>query len=232
MQIIELIFKIGVLLAIYGFIWFFINLLISLLSGGRKKSIGEVYFSKGVKSVFLVNVLFLYGMDSSQNGIDWFNMIISGLILLLYFIGQMQKDQQQAAMMDRFSGMLSVVSKTRFNRKAEIIVVSVAFVVYASLFFFPEFAKNPIALWFYDQVTGLEKTPIIGFIFKIIGFFFLLGILLKITNGIMFLISGKPFMNVSGSFKAGNSRRENDDEFDNYEEVKNELPEDQSKGME
>lgn len=232
MQIIELIFKIGVLLAIYGFIWFFINLLISLLSGGRKKSIGEVYFSKGVKSVFLVNVLFLYGMDSSQNGIDWFNMIISGLILLLYFIGQMQKDQQQAAMMDRFSGMLSVVSKTRFNRKAEIIVVSVAFVVYASLFFFPEFAKNPIALWFYDQVTGLEKTPIIGFIFKIIGFFFLLGILLKITNGIMFLISGKPFMNVSGSFKAGNSRKENDDEFDNYEEVKNELPEDQSKGME
>ncbi len=232
MQIIELIFKIGVLLAIYGFIWFFINLLISLLSGGRKKSIGEVYFSKGVKSVFLVNVLFLYGMDSSQNGIDWFNMIISGLILLLYFIGQMQKDQKQAAMMDRFSGMLSVVSKTRFNRKAEIIVVGVAFVVYASLFFFPEFAKNPIALWFYEQVTGLEKTPIIGFIFKLIGFFFLLGILLKITNGIMFLISGKPFMNVSGSFKAGNSRKENDDEFDNYEEIKNELPEDQSKGME
>ncbi len=232
MQIIELIFKIGVLLAIYGFIWFFINLLISLLSGGRKKSIGEVYFSKGVKSVFLVNVLFLYGMDSSQNGIDWFNMIISGLILLLYFIGQMQKDQKQAAMMDRFSGMLSVVSKTRFNRKAEIIVVGVAFVVYASLFFFPEFAKNPIALWFYEQVTGLEKTPIIGFIFKLIGFFFLLGILLKITNGIMFLISGKPFMNVSGSFKAGNSRKDNDDEFDNYEEVKNELPEDQSKGME
>lgn len=232
MQIIELIFKIGVLLAIYGFIWFFINLLISLFSGGRKKTISEVYFTKGVKSVFLVNVLFLYGLDSGQNGIDWFNMVISGLILLLYFIGQMQKDQQQAAMMDRFSGMLSVVSKTRFNRKAEIIVVSVAFMVYVSLFFFPEFAKNPIALWFYEQVTGLEKTPIIGFIFKLIGFFFLLGILLKITNGIMFLISGKPFMNVSGRFKAGNSRKENDDEFDNYEEIKNELPEDQSKGME
>jgi len=232
MQIIELIFKIGVLLAIYGFIWFFINLLISLLSGGRKKSIGEVYFSKGVKSVFLVNVLFLYGMDSSQNGIDWFNMIISGLILLLYFIGQMQKDQQQAAMMDRFSGMLSVVSKTRFNRKAEIIVVTIAFLVYTFFFFFPEFAKNPIAQWFYQQVTGLEKTPIIGFIFKLIGFFFLLGILLKITNGIMFLISGKPIMNVSGSFKTGNSRKENDDDFDDFEELKNELPEDQSKGVE
>ena len=48
----------------------------------------------------------------------------------------------------------------------------------------------------------------------------------------MIVITGKPFMNVSGSFKAGNSRKDNDDEFDNYEEVKNELPEDQSKGME
>jgi hypothetical protein len=232
MQIIELIFKIGVLLAIYGFIWFFINLLISLLTGGRKKTISEVYFTKGVKSIFLVNVLFLYGLDSGQNGIDWFNMIVSGLILLLYFIGQMQKDQQQAAMMDRFSGMLSVVSKTRFNRRAEVIVVSVAFLVYAFFFFYSEFAKNPIAQWFYQQVTGLEKTPIIGFIFKLIGFFFLLGILLKITNGIMFLISGKPIMNVSGSFKTGNSRKENDDDFDDFEELKNELPEDKSKGVE
>jgi len=232
MQIIELIFQIGVLLAIYGFIWFFINLLISLLTGGRKKTISEVYFTKGVKSIFLVNVLFLYGLDSGQNGIDWFNMIVSGLILLLYFIGQMQKDQQQAAMMDRFSGMLSVVSKTRFNRKAEVIVVSVAFLVYAFFFFYPEFAKNPIAQWFYQQVTGLEKTPIIGFIFKLIGFFFLLGILLKITNGIMFLISGKPIMNVSGSFKTGNSRKENDDDFDDFEELKNELPADKSKGVE
>jgi len=232
MQIIELIFQIGVLLAIYGFIWFFINLLISLLTGGRKKTISEVYFTKGVKSIFLVNVLFLYGLDSGQNGIDWFNMIVSGLILLLYFIGQMQKDQQQAAMMDRFSGMLSVVSKTRFNRRAEVIVVSVAFLVYAFFFFYSEFAKNPIAQWFYQQVTGLEKTPIIGFIFKLIGFFFLLGILLKITNGIMFLISGKPIMNVSGSFKTGNSRKENDDDFDDFEELKNELPEDKSKGVE
>ena len=232
MQIIELVFKIGVLLAIYGFIWFFINLLISLLTGGRKKTISEVYFTKGVKSIFLVNVLFLYGLDSNQNEIDWFNMIVSGLILLLYFIGQMQKDQQQAAMMDRFSGMLSVISKTRFNRKAEIIVVTIAFLVYTFFFFFPEFAKNPIAQWFYQQVTGLEKTPIIGFIFKLIGFFFLLGILLKITNGIMFLISGKPIMNVSGSFKTRNSRKENDDDFDDFEELKNELPEDKSKGVE
>jgi len=58
MNIIQIIFKIGVLLAIYGFIWFFINLLISILMNGRSKTLGEIYFSKGIKSIFLVNVLF------------------------------------------------------------------------------------------------------------------------------------------------------------------------------
>jgi hypothetical protein len=229
MNIIQIIFKIGVLLAIYGFIWFFINLLISILMNGRSKTLGEIYFSKGIKSIFLVNVLFLFGMDDRQNEIDLFNMLVSGLILLMYFIGQMQKNEQQAAMMQRFSGVLrGMLTNTKFSRMGEIIVFSSALAFYVFLFFFPTIAKNPIALWFYENVVTLEKTPLIGFIFKIVGFFFLLGILMKIFNGIMFLISGKPFVQVNSSFSAGSKKKNDDNSFDDYEEVKNELPEDKS----
>jgi hypothetical protein len=227
MNIIQIIFKIGVLLAIYGFIWFFINLLISILMSGRQKTLGEFYFSKGIKSVFLVNVLYLFGLDDRQNDIDLFNMIISGLILLMYFVGQMQKNEQQAAMMQRFAGVFNnMLANTIFNRKAEIIVFSIALAFYIFLFFFPVVAKNPIALWFYENVIALEKTPIIGFIFKIVGFFFLLRILIKIFNGIMFMLSGKPLFQVNSRFSAGRKRNKKDDEdsFDDYEEVKNELP--------
>jgi hypothetical protein len=229
MEVIHLIFKIGVLLAIYGFIWFFINLLISLATGGRKKTVGEVYFSKGVKSIFLVNVLFLYGLDDGQNEIDLFNMIVSGLVLLLYFIGQMQKNERQAAMMEKYSNILrGIGANSRFNKKAEIIVLSLSLLFYASLFFLPDIAKNPIALWFYETVTGIEKTPLIGFIFKVIGFFFLFRILVKIFNGFTFLISGKPFVNVKTGYYAGKKKDKDDDSFDDFEEVKNELPEDKS----
>jgi hypothetical protein len=229
MEVIHLIFKIGVLLAIYGFIWFFINLLISLATGGRKKTVGEVYFSKGVKSIFLVNVLFLYGLDDGQNEIDLFNMIVSGLVLLLYFIGQMQKNERQAEMMEKYSNLLrGIGANTRFNKKAEIIVLSLSILFYASLFFLPDFAKNPIALWFYETVTGIEKTPLIGFIFKVIGFFFLLSILIKIFNGINYLLSGKPLLNVKTGYYAGRKKDKDDDSFDDFEEVKNELPEDKS----
>lgn len=229
MEVIHLIFKIGVLLAIYGFIWFFINLLISLATSGRKKTIGEVYFSKGIKSIFLVNVLFLYGLDDGQNEIDLFNMIISGLVLLLYFVGQMQKNEQQAAMMEKYSNLLrGLGANARFNKKAEIIVLSLSIFFYTSLFFLPDFAKNPIALWFYETVTGIEKTPLIGFIFKVIGFFFLLSILIKIFNGINYLLSGKPLLNVKTGYYAGRKKDKDDDSFDDFEEVKNELPEDKS----
>jgi hypothetical protein len=229
MEVIHLIFKIGVLLAIYGFIWFFINLLISLATGGRKKTVGEVYFSKGVKSIFLVNVLFLYGLDDGQNEIDLFNMIVSGLVLLLYFIGQMQKNERQAEMMEKYSNLLrGIGANTRFNKKAEIIVLSLSILFYASLFFLPDFAKNPIALWFYETVTGIEKTPLIGFIFKVIGFFFLLSTLIKIFNGINYLLSGKPLLNVKTGYYGGRKKDKDDDSFDDFEEVKNELPEDKS----
>ena len=229
MEVIHLIFKIGVLLAIYGFIWFFINLLISLATGGRKKTVGEVYFSKGVKSIFLVNVLFLYGLDDGQNEIDLFNMIVSGLVLILYFVGQMQKHEQQAAMMEKYSNLLrGIGANSRFNKKAEIIVLSLSILFYTSLFFLPDFAKNPIALWFYETVTGIEKTPLIGFIFKVIGFFFLLSILIKIFNGINYLLSGKPLLNVKTGYYAGRKKDKDDDSFDDFEEVKNELPEDKS----
>ncbi|MFM7667043.1 MAG: hypothetical protein ACKO7D_02500 [Bacteroidota bacterium] len=229
MEVIHLIFKIGVLLAIYGFIWFFINLLISLATGGRKKTIGEVYFSKVVKSIFLVNVLFLYGLDDGQNEIDLFNMIVSGLVLILYFVGQMQKNEQQAAMMEKYSNLLrGIGANSRFNKKAEIIVLSISVLFYTSLFYLPEFAKNPIALWFYETVTEIEKTPLIGFIFKIIGFFFLLSILVKIFNGFNYLISGKPFINVKTGFYSGSKKDKDDDSFDDFEEIKNELPEDKS----
>jgi hypothetical protein len=200
-----------------------------LATGGRKKTVGEVYFSKGVKSIFLVNVLFLYGLDDGQNEIDLFNMIVSGLVLLLYFIGQMQKNERQAEMMEKYSNLLrGIGANTRFNKKAEIIVLSLSILFYASLFFLPDFAKNPIALWFYETVTGIEKTPLIGFIFKVIGFFFLLSTLIKIFNGINYLLSGKPLLNVKTGYYAGRKKDKDDDSFDDFEEVKNELPEDKS----
>ena len=59
MDLIQLIFQLGVLFAIYSFIWFFIDLGLALLVAGKKRALPEIYLIKVVKYLFLVNVTFL-----------------------------------------------------------------------------------------------------------------------------------------------------------------------------
>ena len=209
MNIFNTIFNLGVLFAVYGFIWFFIDLLMKFIINNRKQKTSEIYFSKAIKYIFLANVTFLFGLENNQ--IIWQNLALSGLILLLYFIEKLQKNEKQAVLMNQFSGFTNLGKNTVFNRKAEIIVISISIAFYSTLIFLPELADNPISTWFYKEIINIENLPLIGFIFKVIGFFFLLGILIKITNSFMYLLSGD-------SYNKNNSvNQDNDNSFDDYE---------------
>ena len=211
MNIFNTIFNLGVLFAVYGFIWFFIDLLMKFIIGNRKQKTSEIYFSKAIKYIFLANVTFLFGLENNQ--INWQNLALSGLILLLYFIEKLQKNEKQAVLMNQFSGFTNLGKNKVFNRKAEIIVISISIAFYSILIFLPELAENPISKWFYNEIINIENLPLIGFIFKVIGFFFLLGILIKITNSFMYLLSGD-------SYKKNDSvNQDNDNSFDDYEEI-------------
>jgi hypothetical protein len=63
----------------------------------------------------------------------------------------------------------------------------------------------------------IEHTVIIGFIFKIIGFFFLMSMFFKMLNALNYIVSGKPMVNVRTGF--GSKKAPNDDSFDDYEEI-------------
>ncbi len=105
---------------------------------------------------------------------------------------------------------------TIFNLKAEIASIVFAVAVFVFFIFYPVFAQNPISSWFYSSILDIESTPVFGFIFKVIGFFVLLGILMKILNGFTFLLSGRPIASVETEFRSGKS---NKDDFDDFEEV-------------
>ena len=212
MNIFNTIFNLGVLFAVYGFIWFFIDLLMKFIISNRKQKIGEIYFSKAIKYIFLANVTFLFGLENNQ--INWQNLALSGLILLLYFIEKLQKNEKQAVLMSQFSGLVNFGKNKAFNRKAEIIVISISIAFYSTLISLPELAENPISTWFYNEIINIENLPLIGFIFKVIGFFFLLGIIIKITNSFIYLLSGNLYKNNNSV------DQNNNDEFDDYEEIK------------
>jgi hypothetical protein len=217
LELINLIFRLGVLFAIYGFLWFFIDMGLKILLGSRKRSLGEVYVIKTIKYLFLVNVTFLFclqQLDEPEYHVNYMHVAPSFVVLMVYFLGKLQQNEQRIQLMSSFTrGMKDVP----FNRRWEISLIVLSALTFVGLVSYPQFSENAIAKWFQGSIIDIEETVIIGFIFKIIGFFFLIGLFFKMLNALNFIVSGKPMVNVRNGF--GSKKASNEDSFDDYEEI-------------
>jgi hypothetical protein len=214
MDLLNLIFKLGVFFSIYGFLWFFIELGLTFLVGGRKRTRFETYLIKGIKYAFLVNVTFLFSVDLNKHQVNFYNLIPSALVLSTYFVGMLQQKQKRQV----FMGQLGKSAAEGITIKAEIILITLSGILFLGLVCYPQFAENTIALWFQRSILDIESTVIIGFIFKIIGFFFLLGMIFKMLNALNYLISGKPLFDIKSRFSKMDTKKD-DTHFDDFEEL-------------
>jgi hypothetical protein len=233
MKILEFIFHLGVVYAIFGFLWWIPKVIIFLLSKGKAKSEAEVYILKLINYFFLVSITFRFSSDSSLGirGMDELEgILIGGSILLMFLLGKIQKNEQQFQMMQAFPKFLKN-SISVFNRKLEILMVAIAISFFVLFYFYPLSTQNLLTNWFVESIVNIADTPVFGFIFKIFGFFFLLRILTKFIGGILQLLGIKKTRETtatssfSGMFSNQNDiteddNKKNDDDFDDYEEVK------------
>lgn len=212
MELINFMFRLGVLLAIYGFIWALIELALAVLSANRRRGVAEVYIVKALKYIFLADVTFLFcvGLDSHVGDITN-NLIIAGLLLFTYFIGKIQSKQNQQRMV-KVMGPGFGRMQGNFNMRAELVVIGLAFVTLISLYFFPDYSRNPVSNWFYESIINIEDTPIFGFIFKVVGFFFVIALVFRFSSAIGFILSGE-------AFKRTTTKRNDSDRFDDFTEV-------------
>jgi hypothetical protein len=215
MQFFNLIFQLGVLFSVYGFLWFFIDLILKMLVGARKRTIGEVYLIKSVKYLFLVNVTFLFCLDIHEERVTLNNLLPSAIVLLVYFIGKFQKKQEQLKFL---ASIGKDYFRDVFNIKAEIVLIIISISFFATFIYFPQFASNVVANWFHERIIELETTLLLGFIFKIVGFFFLISMLLKMLNALLYIFTGKPLMEINSLITKGKTRSK-EDKFDDFEEV-------------
>jgi len=217
-QLIDFIFKLGVLFAVYGFLWGIFDIMIKALSAGRNRSTAEVYILRLIKYFFLVNVTFLFCVDQNSSGMSELSkFIFAGLILLTYFVGKLQKNKTKSVFFN-IAGRGMPNAQNNFNFTAEAIVIGAALVVFIMFWFSPEFAINPIAEWFREKTIAMEKAPVFGFIFKVVGFFFLMSLIFKMVNTVLFFLNGGRVKNTTPDDQSGN-QLDNDDHFDDFEEL-------------
>lgn len=220
MKFIDLAFRLGVIFAIFGFLWGILNMILNLLRGGKTQSVFEEYLLKTVQYFLLVDVTFLFCVSGHDSSILMpKELMLTGLILLLYFTGKLQKRQRKSALFEAVGNSIPQF-RTSFNLKAEIIVISLSLVLFTLFIIYPSWSENVISTWFYDSILNIEDTPVFGFIFKVIGFFFLLGILTKLINGIAFLITGAPLLTVRSELSNQKNQKDDENKFDDYEEMK------------
>lgn len=214
MDLLDFIFRLGVLFAIYGFLWGLIEIALAILRAGSQRSIPEVYLIKALKYFFLADVTFLFCVERSEtNNVILDQGIIAGVILLMYFLGKLQQQQNQLRIFQMgFNGM--PMMKQTFNIRAELSVISLALGIFILFWFYPHLAYNPLSQWFHESILNIENTPVFGFIFKVIGFFFMLSIIFKVVNAFTLLLSGAAFKTVNNEPK-----ERQDDDFDDYEEI-------------
>ncbi len=211
MELLNFVFRLGVVFAIFGFLWGILQLGYSLLRVGKQRNIGEDYLIKTIKYFFLVEVTFLFGYESFELNVN--QLITTALILLTYFIGKLQNQQNRISM---FKVVANGFPKNdvKFDLKAEIAVISISILIFIGFIFYPNFAQNPISMWFHDSIIDIENTTVFGFIFKVIGFIFMINLIMKMVNALTLLLSGK------ASLQSNNTTKEEDpNKFDDFEEL-------------
>src|SRR5690554_7523818 len=70
-------------------------LAVNLLRGGRPKLLFEVYLIKAVRYLFLADVVFLFTVLQAGHILVLNDLLIAGLILLIYFVGKIQSKQHR-----------------------------------------------------------------------------------------------------------------------------------------
>ena len=213
MELLNTLFRLGVVFAIYGFIWIFIEFGFSLLRGGRKALLPEIYLIKGAKYILLSAVAFMFNL-SEELKLDIYQYALTGSILLLYFLGKLHRTQNQRVLVQLMNNRINPT--TQFNIVGEIIVIVLSGLMYIFLFYFPDYAYNGLSVWFKESILSIEKTPIFGWIFKLIGFFFVVSTLVKVINGFFLLLSGRLLVQSRSGI---NTNKNDSNEYDEYEEM-------------
>lgn len=209
MILLTLLFKLGVRFAIFNFIWFFLELAHKMLTGMRPPLLAEHYILKALKYVLLVSITFAYCLDFAPGEptyvLDWQKLLPGGLILMLYLLGKFQKQQEQIQF---FAGFQMPLQQRPYSKNLEITLLILSAFTFTGLYFYPHLTEIGLLRWFESNMHSLEKAFLLGFIFQVLGFLFVLSVLFRLLKAFL----PKPP-------KSEPEQMQDTDQFTDYEEV-------------
>ncbi len=203
MKILSLIFHLGVLFSAFAFLWFWLQLLLFIaLPEGIRNQIR--YFLQLMQSLFLGTLVLKF--IQMEDGVLAINgtLVLSMMTYFLYLIRNIQSEEKRIQV--QFYSNIYKKLKTKNNWEWAVALISLGVTII--WVFYPLALDSVVTNWFYIQTHDVMEVPILGWIFKIAGFFFLLATLFRFIAALRWIID-RP----TGKVKS------KDQEYDDYEEL-------------
>ncbi len=210
MSYLSYIFYLGIVYIVFSLIWFFIAQLPKfLLRGGRADQPWETYLLKSIQYYFIASLTLLKAGEfvDNNNSIgekEIYYYLVGAVILYLYLFGKYERGKQWVVMragitMMRNGGALPKAKPKQL--KYELHLIGIAILFYLVALQMPELVTNKLNFWFLESINDFYDTVIIGWILGIIGFIFMLGMIIKgisatgeLVQTIVGLVTGKPYV--------------------------------------
>lgn len=203
MKVLELLFQLGILFSAFAFLWFWIQLLLVFLVPMNVR-LQLRYFLQLLHSLFLgALVLKFMQMENPPLG---FNAVL-GIGMLTYFLYLIRNIRSRDAMM-RVEVYANFVEQLKTKNEWEWTLAFISVGISLLWVAYPSALDSAATLWFYQQTKYLMEIPVLGWIFKIFGFFFVIGTLFRFLRAVLWLMNPKP-----------KTRSTENEGFDDFEEL-------------
>jgi len=240
MEILKFIFILGINFSIFGFIWGIIMFLVrNFQSSEQQNSESLAYVLRIVKYFLLVsitaNYIGVYEKEVYGASQGMFNVVVGSIVMALYLLGKLQNRTMMSQMANNpmFSRFIP-----KIDQKVERFMLLGSLLYFIVCLCYPTMVDNLVINWFTNLVHGIYETPVIGWVFSIIAFFFLVNIIMRGANVMGNILNGKSILETpkaKGGFNfQGNSMpfgnantdhhksNEDEDGFTEYEDVTDE----------
>ncbi|MEO9532092.1 MAG: hypothetical protein ABJG68_06800 [Crocinitomicaceae bacterium] len=236
------IFDLGIVFSIFGFVWGILQFIFKRLLGATSKS-SEVttYVLRITKYFFLVSVVansiwFKYTKEGAliMKENNMFFLVLGVIVMALYLLGKLQKRSMMAQLGN--NPMLGNLF-TKIDPKVEHYLLVGSLLYFVACLWQPDMITNGVILWFRDVIRSIQEAFLIGWIFYVAAFVFLVTTIIRFVSLVQNILAGKsPFDGPSmkgmnfGAFGTQFGQRKNDEEdlntvdtddegFTDYEDV-------------
>jgi hypothetical protein len=203
------IFYLGIVYVVFSLIWFFIAQLPKfLLRGGRADQPWESYLLKSIQYYFIASLTLLKATEfveakSITGEKEIYFYIVGAVILYLYLLGKFERSKQwvfvRAGISMMRNGTMSTPKSNSLKFEPHLIGLIVLFYLVALQY--PAMVSHALNFWFLESINDFYDTIIIKWILGIIGFIFMLGMVIKgisttgeLVQTIVGIVTGKPYV--------------------------------------